>query len=165
MSEGVLIELTKGKYAIVDPDDWYRTDAFNWHAAESRGLFYAKRYVINVEKPYMLPMQNFILGIKHGIIVDHINHNGLDNRKANLRVCSAQENSYNTKKKSNASTSKFKGVYFCRTHNRWKSEIRAKGVIYRLGYYKNEYEAYTAYVEAAKKHHGEFACFNTIRGD
>jgi hypothetical protein len=89
-----------------------------------------------------------------GVMVDHINGNLLDNRRENLRACTAGENSRNKKMHKNNKTG-FKGVYPHR--EKFCAQIRANGVKYRLGAFDSPEEAHAEYVRAAKKLHGEFA--------
>jgi len=107
------------------------------------------------------------------MVVDHINHNTLDNRKKNLRICSQHANCVNrqaAKRRSPNRASIFKGVY--KTHSRsrgiyqrrerrlWEARIFCKGVRYLLGCYKEEIDAARAYDAKARELFGEFACLN-----
>ncbi len=97
--------------------------------------------------------------------VDHINGNGLDNRRTNLRVSSNAQNHANTKKPRGNYTSKYKGVCWLKNIKKWSAYIGSskKGSIVKrkyLGYYKIEEEAARAYDKAAKEYYGEFASLN-----
>jgi hypothetical protein len=94
-----------------------------------------------------------------GMIVDHINRNGLDNRKANLRLATISENCRNRGIRKGAS-SKFKGVHWCNTRKKWLVGIKLNGHRKHLGSFDNEIKAAKAYDEAAKKYHGQFATLN-----
>ena len=87
-------------------------------------------------------------------VVDHINGNGLDNRKANLRIASATENGRNRRRHSN-NTSGFKGVK--KDKGRWVANIGGSKNRIRLGSFETPEEAHAAYCEAANRLHGEFA--------
>ena len=96
-----------------------------------------------------------------GLLVDHRNRKGLDNRIANLRMATHSENCYNRRKPGNT-TSRYKGVY-CekrRGRVRWRANIKFQDKRIFLGYYDSQLEAARAYDEAAKKYHGEFAQLN-----
>jgi AP2 domain/HNH endonuclease len=91
--------------------------------------------------------------------VDHVNGNGLDNRKANLRQATAQEQAWNRKKQGNCS-SKYKGVCWSKHARKWVVHIKIDYQQVYLGYFKDEVEAALAYDEAARKNFGEFARTN-----
>jgi DNA-binding CsgD family transcriptional regulator len=86
--------------------------------------------------------------------VDHINNNGLDNRRCNLRLCTHAENMRNRKKHKNNSSG-FKGVY--PEGNRWSARITSNGVRHNLGVFETREEAHAAYVAGAQRLHGAFA--------
>lgn len=89
-------------------------------------------------------------------IVDHINGDTLDNRRCNLRVCTAEQNSRNVKAR--AGTSRFKGV--CLDVSGWHAQIRQGCKTTHLGFFKTEEEAARAYDAAARSRHGDFASLN-----
>ena len=93
--------------------------------------------------------------------VDHINHDTLDNRKVNLRLCTIQENQRNQKIRVGTS-SKFKGVSWDRRLGRWQVSLRSSGKSVYLGVYINEVEAALAYNKAAQQYFGAFACLNSV---
>ena len=95
--------------------------------------------------------------------IDHINHNGLDNRRCNLRVATHSENMRNRKPQLGTS-SKFKGVCWMKKVNKWQVSIRYNKVKLHLGLYSNEIKAAKAYDGVAKELHGEFARLNFTKG-
>ena len=97
-----------------------------------------------------------------GELVDHINGNGLDNRRANLRVCTHQQNIFNQQKRKDKCSSKYKGVCWSKRNKSWLAQIRFNYKLIYLGYYKNEDDAGLAYNEKAKELFGEFARLNII---
>lgn len=149
-----VILLTNGKYALVDEEDYYEVRKFNWAAISSRNTFYAVKNSKNNRI-----MHRFIMGLERGDnrVIDHINHDGLDNRKANLRICTNDENVLNKKPSKNK---RFKGAFYYAKNNSWTSSISYKGKCYRLGYFKTEEEAARAYDAKAKELHKEFAYLN-----
>lgn len=93
------------------------------------------------------------------LICDHVNHDGLDNRKQNLRNCTTLQNSRNQRSRK-YTTSKYKGVCFNKNRKKWNVKIQIDGSSKHLGYFTDEIDAARAYDEAAKKYYGEFACLN-----
>ncbi|MHC4659626.1 MAG: AP2 domain-containing protein, partial [Planctomycetota bacterium] len=95
-----------------------------------------------------------------GLMVDHINHNGLDNRKVNLRVATRAQNSRNIRKSQNKFSSNYKGVHFRRREGLWMARITVDGRTLYLGDFKEEVDAARAHDRAAMKYHREFAALN-----
>jgi hypothetical protein len=159
-----LIALTRNKFAIVDAEDFERLKEFNWMARYSSLTWYAVRCARVSEKRErkLVWMHNVILPPTEGKMVDHFNHNGLDNRKTNLRIATRGQNRCNCRKNKGCS-SKYKGVCFhknSRRQKQWDSYINVNGRRISLGDYKTEIEAARAYDVAARKYHGEFAGLN-----
>ena len=91
-----------------------------------------------------------------GMVVDHINHNGLDNRKSNLRICTNQENICNCEIPKN-NKSGCKGVYWAKDKNKWTVQVTINNKTIYIGRYTNLEEAIEARKEASKKYYNEFA--------
>ena len=94
------------------------------------------------------------------LFVDHINHNGLDNRKANLRPATCAQNNYNRIHLRKSQSSKYTGVSWQKQSKKWMVQIRYKGRRIFLGLFEDEIQAAKAYDKAAKIYHGEFASLN-----
>ena len=105
----------------------------------------------------MILLHRQILSALPGTVVDHINHDKLDNRKVNIRLCSQAENAHNTKGHKD-SLSQEKGVCYQKgqVNKKWRATIFFKGKKYELGLFHKKEEAAVAYKEAAQKLHGEF---------
>ena len=155
------IPLTQGKYAIVDPDDYERLNRHKWYAVNMRRTFYAQRGINIGDKRVPVMMHREILKVADGLLVDHINHNGLDNRKANLRPATRAENGRNRRKWSKRKCySRFKGVCWHKYRKRWTVQIWFNGKMKYIGYFDSEIEAGKAYDRAARKYHKDFAVLN-----
>lgn len=156
------IELTQGKFALVDNEDYERLNQFVWHYA----LGYARRNIrLPNGKRRMEFMHRVIANTPEGLYTDHIDGNTLNNTKENLRNVEQGQNAKNARKRSKA-TSKYKGVCFTKRKQdkigKWTATIQVDGEQKFLGYYKSETEAALAYNEGAKKYHKEYASLNEV---
>jgi hypothetical protein len=101
-------------------------------------------------------LHNVLMSPPAGMVVDHKNGNGLDNRRENLRVCTRAQNGMNRRRGKN-NTSGYKGVHWCASKQRWLARISVNGKQRSLGQYTDPQQAYAAYCAAALELHGEFA--------
>lgn len=156
MSGGVReIPLTRGLVAIVDAADYSAMVVCRWHADQTApGRFYATRKVGSTAQSRM---HREIAGARDGEHVDHINGNTLDNRRANLRVCTAGQNVLNARRRRDAPTP-YKGVQ--RVRGKFVARIAVGGKRHNLGVFVEAIDAARAYDAAARIHHGEFARLN-----
>ncbi|MBN2271732.1 MAG: HNH endonuclease [Sedimentisphaerales bacterium] len=150
-----VIPLTQGKFAVVDAEDYDRLCGRKWHAAKNGGQFYAQRY----EKRRNIAMHREILDIPPGMVCDHKNHNTLDNRKGNLRICTPAQNQYNQLPR-DGGTSRYKGVRWHKDNCKWQAAIGYNSRLIHIGYYEYEADAAIAYDDMAIELFGEFACLN-----
>ena len=149
------IPLTRGKFALVDAEDYYRLAKFNWHAMLGRTTTYAARRASGKA----IKMHRVIMDAPEGLVVDHIDHNGLNNTRTNLRLCTAAQNCRNVLL-NNGSTSRYKGVCWNKNLKKWSAATRFNTKTYHLGYFEDEIDAAKAYDKRAVELHGEFACPN-----
>lgn len=119
----------------VDLEDIEKINMYRWY--ENCG------YAVARIKGKRIKLHRFVLNHKGLLEVDHINNNGLDNRKSNLRIVTHQINMTNQKKRSD-NTSGVTGVYWFKTRNRWKAEITVNGKKYQIGYFKTKDQAVEA---------------------
>ena len=155
------IALSGGKkYALVDNKDYEWLNQWIWGIDESRQTFYAVRSAtLAGGKRKDTRMHRLIIEATEGEICDHKNGDGLDNRRCNLRKCTAAENARNRRP---AKHKKYKGVHWKKQNQRWTACIWFANVLHHLGYFDSEIDAARAYNNAAKKHFGEFAFLNII---
>ena len=164
LAECIRVPLTQGQYAIVDLDAPAFVRERNWQAlwSPSTQTFYAVTSVHKDGGGQWHPiMHRIILGLTDRTIhVDHIDHNGLNNRRSNLRECSSQQNRFNVR--SRRGTSKFKGVWWDKNRRVWRAGIKKDKRNREIGSFSTEEEAALAYNEAAIRLFGEFAHLNVI---
>lgn len=158
----IRIPLTQGKFALIDAADLPLVEGYTWYAQQNRGTWYAATTtpIVPRKQRKHLSMHRLILGLDTGDPeVDHKNWNGLDNRRANLRIATGHQNQGNTRKSKAGLTSQYKGVSWDR--GRWKAYIKMDGKHVHLGRFTSEIEAARAYNRAALEYFGEFANINT----
>ena len=105
-------------------------------------------------------MHREIMGIGDEKMCDHINGEGLDNRKANLRPATRAQNSWNRGKSKARSRSRYKGLAWDKQDRRWEVRISANGKRKYVGRFEDEVKAARAYDRAANKYHGQYASVN-----
>lgn len=149
------IELTQGKVALVDDEDYEYLNQWKWHY-DDHGYAVRNSPRTNGKQKTIL-MHRIVVGATDSMEVDHINHNRLDNRGCNLRECTRSQNRMNILNYCNNTSGK-KGVAWSKSHNKWRAEIGFQGKKIRLGYYDDIEKANEAYNNATKKYFGDFAC-------
>ncbi|MGA2173235.1 MAG: HNH endonuclease [Sedimentisphaerales bacterium] len=155
------IYLGEGNWAILDKQDYYRLGNYKWYVNGNGFKFYAFRNIIlGPGKTRMLSMHRDVMGFPKGMLVDHRNHDTLDNRRENLRLATHSQNTCNKQDKRKGCSSQYRGVSFDRKRKYWNVQVVREGEMVYFGRYKDEVEAAKAYDEAAKKYHGEFARLN-----
>jgi hypothetical protein len=183
------IKLTKSQFAIVDPEDYEKINQYKWYAKFNGYTFYAERseriqnseYSRQNEEPTptvsfaaakktkrgglccaarTIRMHRQIMNAPKEKVVDHQNHNGLDNRKANLQLVTVTENNWNSRRGMNMGSSKYKGVNYDKQHKKYRATLCHNGGKIHLGYFDDEIKATKTYDNAVKKYRGKFAIVN-----
>lgn len=152
------ILLTQGQFAIVDDEDFEELNKFKWHARKDTksGDFYSCRNKrVNIDKKYV-QMHRQVMEYPKGKMIDHRNHNTLDNRKCNLRVCTNSQNQMNAKL-SKTNKSGVTGVYFSKKVKKWVAQIRADKKQKYVGIFTDKDDAIKARKEAEEKYFKTFA--------
>ena len=150
-----LIPLTQGLSAIVDDADYDRLSKHKWYAHRQHGPVYAERKTTVKGKQITIKMHREVMGNFPGVI-DHIDGNGINNARSNLRFASTIENACNRKVMS-TNTSGQKGVYFAKSMGKWRASICKQGKRINLGSFSCFEDAKMAYIKASKIIHGCFA--------
>lgn len=154
------IQLSQGKFALVDDEDFEKINQYKWHYDNNRrrdGYAVAQTGY----KGKKIYMHRFIVNAQKEQEIDHIDGNKLNNQKSNLRVVTRSQNNYNQRPQINAS-SKFKGVTWHKKAQKWMATIHTKDNKIYLGVFTEEAEAAKAYNKIAKELFGEYARLNEI---
>ena len=151
------IRLTQGQKAIVDVEDYEWLSRVKWFADKSERSYYAARMVYGVFGRKKVWMHREIQPVRIGKFVDHINGNGLDNRKCNLRPATREQNAWNMRKQQRKCSSRYKGVSWLKEQGKWRVRILYKGTRIPLGCFDDEAAAARAYDSKAKELFGEYA--------
>lgn len=157
----IQIELTQGKYAIVDKEDFERVSSIKWCFNKSGYAIAHKKG--SGKKGQNISMHRFIMNTPKGMDTDHINGNGLDNRKENLRICTHQENIQNQQIQNINKSSIYKGVSFRKDIKKWSTKLQVKNRQIVIGVFPTERSAAMAYDIWAKDLFGSFAKLNFER--
>jgi HNH endonuclease/AP2 domain len=146
------IFLTQGKFAVVSGPDYKFLMQWRWQAHHDKrnDSWSAVRH----EKPRL--MHRVILDAPNGVQVDHVDGDGLNNRRSNIRLATQQQNAWNRGPQS-INTSGFKGVSWDKRRSKWIATIAFDGRTIALGAFTDKLDAAKAYRDAAPKYHGEFA--------
>lgn len=153
------IPLTHDQVALVDDKDYVWLSQWEWKAHLIDGNWRPVRRLWIGNRMVVILMYRLMLDPKRNEYIHHINHDTLDNRRANLRVCTnAQNVAHQCPRK--GGSSRFKGV--CKTHGKWRAYIKVNWKQIHLGYFIDELKAARAYDQAAIQYFGEFAYTNAL---
>lgn len=155
------IPLTQGKFALVDDNDYEELSKYKWYASEmkKRNWYAGRNRKKHEGKDGLILMHRFIMKAKKGTQVDHIDGNGLNNQRSNIRICTNSQNQAN-KKMPRTNKSGYKGVSWFKRDKKWRAKMIFNGKDIHIGLFKKIEDAAKAYDLAAVKFQGEFAKIN-----
>jgi len=161
------IPLSQGKFALVDDEDFDYLNQWKWHAWRNKRAFYALSNIVSGRVRTAIKMHRLLAQVSDPLLqVDHIDGNGLNNQKSNLRVCLNIQNAMNRGKRKVKTTSKYKGVNLKIRRSGtivWVAQIQVDGRKMHIGCFETQESAALAYNEAAKEHFKEFAFLNKVQ--
>lgn len=153
------IPLSRGAVAVVDASDAALVDAYRW-TVRPPGAKSTRWYAFTTLGGRTVYMHRLILGARSGQEVDHVNGDGLDNRRANLRLATRAQNEANKPKPAGRYSSRFKGVYWDSAGRCWRTCLMVAKRTRYLGRFPDELSAARAYDAAARQQWGAFARVN-----
>lgn len=147
-----------GPYCVlIDDEDLHWFVNRQWYVSQYKGLYYVRCKSLG-------SLHRVIICCPSNMVVDHVNGNGLDNRRSNLRICSQQQNTRNQTNLRKNKSSQFKGVTFDKSRNKWIAMICLGNKKYKnLGRFESEEEAASVYDEYARILDREF--FTSSQGE
>jgi len=149
------IPLTKGHVAIIDAADVPLVEAWNWYALVVRDTVYAIRGKWTGGKQRTILLHRVIMAPPDDLQVDHRSGDGLDCRRANMRLATRAQNQHNQRTRRD-NTSGFKGVSWDRGGQKWQAHIKIDGKQIYLGLFTSPESAHAAYSEASARLHGDY---------
>jgi len=151
----VEIETIQGQTILIDAEDLPLVFRHDWYAIHIDAKYW---HAITTDR---VLMSRLILDAPASRVVDHVNHNTLDNRRCNLRLATKSQNAANAKRQKGRS-SEYKGVAWFKPKQAWQAYIRVNYKMRRIGLFDDEVEAARAYNVAALEAFGEFARLNPV---
>ena len=153
------LSVSQGLSVLVDESDLPILSDHSWHVVKTHnGVRYVNCTIMVNGKKKEVPMHRLLLKPLPNQHVDHINRNGLDNRRINLRICTPSQNRWNSLP--TIHSSKFKGVSWQTDRQRWRAQITHRGKKIYIGKYRSEEDAARAYDRVARRLCGKFAWLN-----
>lgn len=155
------VKTAQGDTILIDDCDYALVSSLNWTTVKRRNLKYAITHIRSESGFKQVYLHRFLLDPPKGMYIDHIDSNGLNNTRTNIRICTPSENSKNARKLSEKS-SIYKGVSKWTRVKRYAARIRYNGRDQWLGFFDTERDAALAYNSAAIQYYGEFARLNNV---
>ena len=153
------VALTKGYEAIISSADAHLVERHNWVVVIKKcNKIYAYRSIGPRGKQRTIYMHRVIMNAPDGYEVDHVNGDGLDNRRQNMRLVTHQQNLCN-QLISSKNRSGFRGVSWDKNMKTWRAQITVHYKMKFLGLFESAESAHAAYVEASKMLHGQYGSF------
>lgn len=153
------IPLTRGQFAIVDEADFAIANQYKWHAIRPHRIWYAVRTIWGHGENSSQYLHRFLLGNPQGVSIDHVDGNGLNCARSNLRIATKSQNDANRGRQEN-NKSGYKGVHWATRDKKWIAKIKVDGRQIYVGGFDNPVDAALAYDAAAHKYFGAFAGTN-----
>lgn len=152
----ITVPLNHGQNCLIDPEDYHLVAGTKWRAAFRGSSYYVMRSVRRDGRSGAEYLHRLILNAPAGALVDHIDCNGLNNQRSNLRLCTQSQNQGNQRQKHG----KYRGVSWHKATQKWAARISIYKRIVHLGLFDTAESAASAYDIAARLHFGEFARLN-----
>ncbi len=145
------IPLTQGKFALVDDEDYEWLSQWKWSVKKDGSSNAPLWYACRIQKTKWISMHGLILTAPSEFMIDHINGDGLDNRKSNLRITANQLNQLYSQRLRSTNTSSYQGVSWDKRKRKWRASLIRNGQIKHLGYFDDKLEASKVYQEAKQQ--------------
>ena len=156
------VTLSNGMVALVDDEDYELVAGSVWHYALRRNTGYACKNVKKADGKWTQVLMHRALTNFGRAHIDHVDGNGLNNQKSNLRAATVSQNSANARKRRHKTSSPYKGVCWDKHKGKWMAYIQASGARRFVGYFDTDLEAAQAYNRAAVAASGEYAKTNDV---
>jgi len=150
------VTLTRGYVAVIDAEDVNIVSDVFWHVTPRRRTAYAFGRVKIDGVIVRTSIHRLISSPSGGFVVDHIDGDGLNNRKSNLRLATISQNAYNMTMERKNNSSGVKGVYWHKKCGKWYARISKDKARISLGFFDNIEDAEACYLNAVKEYHGDF---------
>lgn len=145
-----IIKLKHNYETMVSDEDYEELSKYKWHVEKRKNTNYVKRSrYAELGRQAVIGMHEQIMGTPDGMYTDHIDGNGLNNTRENLRIVTPRQNTQN--RHSVRKKTQYVGVSWHNSKGNWRARIMINGYQKHLGNYKTEIEAYTAYLNALKE--------------